>query len=114
MSIAMLNRIEALERLAREQGQRIADLEARSTHAPTQGNRLPEYNAARQANAERLRAQIARTLDGHPRAAELTAKQVRNALEHARFQPLPAERTVRLYLEKMRGNGNTASCRWSK
>lgn len=74
--------------------------------APRQLEPLRQHNASRRAEADCLKAEIAKLLDGHPRADELTARQIREALKCAEYTPLPAERTVRLHLARIRGNGN--------
>ena len=68
---------------------------------------LAELNASRQTHAQRLREAIASILAMDPRAHDLTAKEVRRALERRGFDRLPAERTLRLHLAAVRGNGNT-------
>lgn len=111
ISIRELMRLQALEQLVAAQGARIEALEQRLAGARAACNReQPEplrlHNAGRKADATRLDKAIAALLVDHPRAAELTAAQIRQALEVDEYRPLPSERTVRLHLAAIRGSGN--------
>lgn len=97
----LARRVQLLERLVADLQRRPAPVERPQQPAP-----LRQGNDDRKAEANRLDAAISRLLDGHPRADELTARQIREALAHDGFSPLPAERTVRLHLAEIRGNGN--------
>lgn len=86
---------------------RVETLEAeRRSAAARQPRSLEAYNAERRANFERRRIEIARILAAHP---NFTAKEVGKELEHSGLTPLPAERTLRLDLQMLRGNGNSDS-----
>lgn len=90
-------RIANLERAVADCRARIAALEVRQTPVP-----LKRRNAARQAEAERLREAIASTLAEHPQPDTLTAKGVLRALERVGVAPLPSERTVLRHLTAIR------------
>lgn len=101
MSMSISERVE-FEHLLR----RVAVLEARFVGRPS--SPLAKRNDQRKADGRRLDEALADLLRDHPRAAELTARQIRDALDHEGFSPLPAERTVRLHLAAVRGTGNAA------
>jgi len=88
-----------LQRMVRERDERIAALESRKT-PPLEP--LREHNAKRQADAERLRAEIERIAAESSPDQKLTAKRVLRILERAYEGKLPSERTVRLHLERTR------------
>lgn len=102
-------RLADLERIVREQGERIVALEVRAQGeiASRQSAPLKRRNAERVGAGARLREAIRAILAAHPGPAEMTGKHVRAALERQGFTPLPALRTVRLHLQRIRGNGNT-------
>lgn len=98
-------RIAVLERQVAELRRRVADLEARiEARSPEP---LQRVNDRRQAEAHRLEEAIAAILSEQSEPHELTAKDVGRALERRGFDRLPAERTLRLHLAAVRGNGNT-------
>jgi hypothetical protein len=108
--------LERLERLERMAGRPIPRDTAPTALVPEfvrrnmaleAGHPLQERNAARRANAQRLREAIARILEAESTA---TATRVLQALG-APADPggkLPSLRTIRWHLQALRGNGNSA------
>lgn len=74
-------RLAELERIAREQGERIAALEVRAQGeaAPQRSAPLKRRNAERVAGGARLREAIQQILAAHPGPGEMAAKHVRAA-----------------------------------
>lgn len=101
-------RLDTLERQVAELQELVAHLSAAGGGALRHPEPLRQRNVTQKTEAHRLDAEIAKLLDGHPLADELTGRQIREALRCAGYSPLPAERTVRLHLAQIRGNGNTA------
>jgi hypothetical protein len=76
---------------------RVEALEKRSA-----GTKLAELNEFRSSESRKLDEAIKSILEVHP-GCWLNAKHVQAVLRQAAFHPLPAERTVRLHLRKIRG-----------
>lgn len=96
MSIAETQLLQDLKR-------RVEALEAQrqETQGAEQATTLRQYNAERRANRVGRRVEITRILTAHP---DFTAKEVGKELERSGLNPLPAERTLRLDLQVIRGN----------
>jgi hypothetical protein len=108
MAISEWMRLQALERIVAEQQKRMEALEAQlnGKSSSRQPGPLAKQNASRKACAERLHAEIERIAADHPPEQRLTAKHVLKALSRTHGDELPSERTVRLHLAAVRGNGN--------
>lgn len=100
---SVTERLAELERVVREQGERIATLEARAQGeiAPRQPAPLKRRNAQRVADGTRLREAIRGILAAHPGPAEMTGKSVRAALERQGWAPMPSARTVQWHMAEL-------------
>lgn len=94
---ALLRRLAALER-----ENRLLRL-ALATRAARAAAHFSKRNASRQLEADRLDAAITAVLAGHPRAHELTARQIREQLAHDGYSPLPSLRAFQWHLKGLRG-----------
>jgi hypothetical protein len=81
---------------------RLEALEAERRPVARQPRSLEAYNAKRQADAERLRAEIERIAAESSPDQKLTAKRVLCILRRIHGDKAPSERTVRLHLERTR------------